>query len=204
MVLVSEVSQNEHFLRILLDASFLEDQFYFEVLYSMRHDVVSYYRGLLQIMDQLVKGHIIFDHDGTLVSVSERGFSVFLGLKDLLAFLVNQNYCLYVWTARGREGTLASLKDNNILEYFTAISCAEDGVKPNISGLLQMLEGVDKKSILHIGDSKGDLIGAQFFGIDCVLAAWNNDILGKELKGEIPYIANTIDDLKKIIELKFS
>ncbi len=155
-------------------------------------------------MDQLVKGHIIFDHDGTLVSVSERGFSVFLGLKELLAFLVNQNYCLYVWTARGRQGTIASLKENGILEYFTSLACAEDGVKPNIDGLTKMLEGIKKNSILHIGDSRGDLIGAKIFGVDCVLAAWNNEELGRELKGEIPYIANTVDELKKIIELKFS
>jgi phosphoglycolate phosphatase-like HAD superfamily hydrolase len=155
-------------------------------------------------MDQLVKGHIIFDHDGTLVSVSERGFSVFLGLKELLTHLVSQNYRLYIWTARGRQGTIISLKENNVLQYFTALSCAEDGVKPNINGLVKMLDGICKTDILHIGDSKGDLVGARNFGIDCVLAAWNNEELGRELKGEIPYIANSIDELKKIIELKFS
>ncbi len=155
-------------------------------------------------MNQLVKGHIIFDHDGTLVDTTGGKFILFPGMRDLLIRLKDQNYKLYVWTARGRASTLTSLRDNQVLELFEAFSCADDGVsKPHPMGLLKMLEGINKKSILHIGDSRGDIEGASQFGIDVVFAAWNDHQMGLVYKNMTSMVAFDLKQLEEFINIKF-
>lgn len=155
-------------------------------------------------MNQLVKGHIIFDHDGTLVDTLGGKFILFPGMRELLIKLHKENYNLYVWTARGRQSTLNSLRDNQVLELFTSFSCADDGIsKPNPMGLIKMLEGVSKKSIIHIGDSRGDIDGAEQFGIDVVFAAWSDREMGNVYKNMTSMVAFDLKQLEEFINLKF-
>ncbi len=155
-------------------------------------------------MNQLVKGHIIFDHDGTLVDTKAGKFILFPGMRELLNKLNSENYKLYVWTARDRHSTLNSLRDNQVLELFTNFSCADDGIsKPHPMGLMKMLEGVSKKNIIHIGDSRGDVEGAEQFGIDVVFAAWNDHELGNAYKNITSMVAFDLLQLEEFINLKF-
>lgn len=155
-------------------------------------------------MNQLVKGHIIFDHDGTLVETKGGKFVLFPGMRELLSKLKNENYKLYVWTARGRQSTLTSLRDNQVLELFESFSCADDGIpKPHPLGLMKMLEGINKKSIIHIGDSRGDIEGAKQFGIDVVFAAWNEPEIGEAFKNMTSMVAFDLKQLEEYINLKF-
>jgi phosphoglycolate phosphatase-like HAD superfamily hydrolase len=155
-------------------------------------------------MNQIVKGHIIFDHDGTLVRVNSSSMTLFPGFSDLLFELKSAGFNLYVWTARPRKSTLQSLKENGVVELFTAFSCADDGImKPHPMGPLKMLDGIDKKKIIHIGDSEGDFVGANNFGIDFIFAGWNQSEYASYYQEKTPYIALDLAELKKIINLKF-
>ena len=61
-------------------------------------------------MNDLVKGHIIFDHDGTLVKVAHGQFQLFEGMWELLEELQAEKFTLSIWTARPRNSTLEIIK----------------------------------------------------------------------------------------------
>lgn len=156
-------------------------------------------------MNQLVKGHIVFDHDGTLAYPGQYQMMIYPGMRDLLLKLKSLNFNLYVWTARGRASTLKSLKDNQIVELFTDISSPDDAMmKPHPMGLQKMLDGIDKKNVLHIGDSRGDLEGAKNFGIEFVFAAWGNKENGELFQSFTEMVAFDLNELEKYIEIKFN
>ena len=116
--------------------------------------------------------HIVFDHDGTLVDTKSRPF-LFEGILDLLTELQKKGLKLYIWTARDRNSTLKILKSLDIMGFFEDISTATDcESKPAITGLEYMLDSFSKDSILMIGDSSSDIIGAQKFGIKSIAACW--------------------------------
>jgi len=156
-------------------------------------------------MDNLVKGHIIFDHDGTLVEVNSSGFVVYKEMTQLLRELKNLGFDLHIWTARPRRSTLFSLKENNLESFFTHIYCSDDGmVKPHIMGLEKITDGASKKSIIHIGDSYSDFEGAKNFGIDFIAACWDEPKNGDEFKKWTENVAFTISDCRSFIYKKFN
>jgi len=155
--------------------------------------------------DKIYKGHIIFDHDGTLVDTENRSFLLFLGVANLLRFLVNEDFKLSIWTARPRRSTLEIINHLEIASYFSQIYCSDDGPpKPDPAGLAQLTKGFSKEQCLHIGDSPGDFQGAHDFGIQVVAACWNNVFTVEKYSKLADYTALNLEDCKKIIKGKFN
>ena len=155
-------------------------------------------------MSDLVKGHIIFDHDGTLVRINKGHAELFPYMEELLMDLKKQNFLLYVWTARPRNSALEILSKLNIVSYFEEFYCFDDGPsKPHPEGLGKLTAGIPKNKILHIGDSITDIEGAQNFGIDVMAACWNDPRLAAEFNQLTPLVATNIQECKKIIEGKY-
>jgi phosphoglycolate phosphatase-like HAD superfamily hydrolase len=151
-------------------------------------------------------GHIIFDHDGTLVNTEGRTFVLFEGMKELLSVLKLLGFNLYVWTSRPRKSTLESLKRFELESFFSAIYCSDDGLsKPHPMGLNQLTEGISKKNILHIGDSSTDVDGAKAYGIEVVLACWSGpvQVMNLKEKNQADYLAMNLRQLLEIIKGKF-
>jgi phosphoglycolate phosphatase-like HAD superfamily hydrolase len=155
-------------------------------------------------MNDLVKGHIIFDHDGTLVKVVNGQFQLFDGMKKMLLELKKENFALYVWTARPRRSALEILTKLNVVALFNDFYCYDDGLpKPYPDGLEKLTAGIAKKQILHIGDSMTDIEGANAYGIDVIAACWNEPAHAEEFIHFTPLTARTLDDCKKIIRGKY-
>jgi phosphoglycolate phosphatase-like HAD superfamily hydrolase len=149
-------------------------------------------------------GHIIFDHDGTLVQTDLRDSAIFEGMRELLHELKGLGFELYVWTSRPRKSTQESLKKFDIHNYFTAIYCYDDGLpKPHPMGLSKLTEGFAKQKILHIGDSLSDLEGAKAYNIEVVLACWNDTSQVNKYKHITDYSAHNLVELRSIIKGKF-
>ncbi len=147
---------------------------------------------------------IIFDHDGTLVNTDVPDFKLFTGIKELLVDLSNAGFELAIWTARGHRSTVESLKRLEINSYFGEIYGHDDGLsKPNAMGLTKITEGLDKKNVLHIGDSIGDLDGALAFGIDVIAACWNSTNQVEIFRRKTPFLAMTPAECRNIISEKF-
>lgn len=153
---------------------------------------------------KLPPGHIVFDHDGTMVKTDVFPYVLFDGIRELLNELKLLGYELYVWTSRPRRSTQESLKKFDIQHLFTDIFCYDDGLpKPNPMGLIQLTQGLPKNKILHIGDSFSDLEGAKAYGIEVVLACWNNTDQVDKYSDMTDYTALNLGELREIIKGKF-
>ncbi len=161
-------------------------------------------------MNRLMKkisgpGMIIFDHDGTLVNTDVPDFKLFDGIKELLVDLSEAGFEMSVWTARSHRSTVESLKRLEVASFFWEIYGHDDGLsKPHPMGLTKITEGFEKKNLLHIGDSVGDLEGAGSFGIDVIAACWNSTNQVEIFKRKTPFLAMTPDDCRNIISQKFN
>lgn len=149
-------------------------------------------------------GHIIFDHDGTLVNTDFSPFILFKGMREFLIELKSLHFELYIWTARPRRSTLESIKKFDIAGFFTEIYCFDDGIpKPHPMGLKSLTEGIPKDKILHIGDSLTDFEGAKAYGIEVVAACWNNPFQVEKYAEFADYTALNLDECMKVIKGKF-
>jgi phosphoglycolate phosphatase len=150
-------------------------------------------------------GMIIWDHDGTLVNTDTPDFKLFPGIKELLVDLTSAGFEMSVWTARGHHSTVESLKNLQIASFFREIYGHDDGLpKPHPSGLGTISEGIAKRSLLHIGDSLGDVEGAQSFGIEVIAACWNSTNQVEIFKRKKAFLAMTPDECREIIAKKFN
>jgi phosphoglycolate phosphatase len=123
----------------------------------------------------LSMNHIVFDCDGTLVDTSGFKYSLFPGILELLQEL-HEQHTLYVWTARGQASTLRILQELKVVHFFHEFSTSDTAPpKPHSGGLKKILDGVDKSSILVIGDTTNDMWGAKSFGVTAIGALWNGE-----------------------------
>lgn len=118
--------------------------------------------------------HVIFDCDGTLLNV-EQGGTPYAGIPELLQKLMNAEFQIYVWTGRDRPSTLKLLEKNNLMRYVHDLRTSpEVAPKPYPQGLQEMLQGVDPKNCVMIGDSWADMKGGSLFGCHVIGAVWSS------------------------------
>lgn len=152
----------------------------------------------------IIKGHIIFDHDGTLVNTDKAPYFLFVGMRELLVDLKSQGFSIYIWTARPRRSVIEIVKKLEIENFFEGIYCYDDGIpKPHPMGLESLTEGIPKNQIIHIGDSLSDIEGALHYGIEVVHACWNNPNQVEKYKNKATYSALSLDECRAIIKRKF-
>jgi phosphoglycolate phosphatase-like HAD superfamily hydrolase len=120
--------------------------------------------------------YIVFDFDGTLMC--PRTLSIYPGVTSMLAQLGHRGIACYIWTGRERHSVEDILTDNALMGYFVAMSCGDDALpKPQLASLTNLLPNVDAKSVLVLGDSVHDLMGARAFGAHFCAATWSNPAL---------------------------
>ncbi len=101
-------------------------------------------------------------------------YSLFPGIESLLHRLKENNFSLYVWTARDRLSTTKSLEYWNVLNFFSGMHCYDDGgTKPDPRGISKFLSDFDMQKVVMIGDSFSDLEGASNLGCHFLGAAWD-------------------------------
>ncbi|MCO4752950.1 MAG: HAD family hydrolase [Bacteriovoracaceae bacterium] len=117
--------------------------------------------------------HIVFDHDGTLVDAGGSR-QLYPGIEHMLERLDKEDVKLYVWTARTRFSTVEFLKSLGIISRFEQLCCSTDSdPKPSSVGLRDMLgDDVEPKSVVVVGDSMADILGASNFGARSIGALW--------------------------------
>jgi phosphoglycolate phosphatase len=146
---------------------------------SGEKDLVCIGKVIYTLRDNFAIGlalkHVVFDHDGTLVNTFMTR-ELFGGVQELLTELERMQVKIYLWTARDRASTIEILKSLEIIRFFEDISTATDcEPKPSSAGLDSMLSGIPKESIIMVGDSIGDIHGANNFGIKSIAVTWAYD-----------------------------
>ena len=110
-------------------------------------------------------------------------YELFEGVKELFHFLEDQEFGLYVWTARGLKSTREILTKLGIARYLIDIKCPDNApLKPNPQALNEMLLTNDKIEVVVIGDSYTDMLGAKHYGCRSIGANWSPESDAQILK----------------------
>lgn len=125
---------------------------------------------------KMMKVAVVFDFSGTLAfEGADFSLMLFPDVLWLLEKLKEEGHELYLWTALGRTSAIHALEKLGIGHFFNAIRTPSDcRGKPHPEGLHQLFPSRDPKEVVVIGDSPGDMSGAQAFGAYAIGVTWNN------------------------------
>ncbi len=123
---------------------------------------------------------------------------VYEGIEELLNNLKQQGIQLYVATSKPEETAIDILEKFNLAKYFDEIAGATMGKERNTKSAVirYLLDKVgDDKTMVMVGDTTFDIIGAREVGMPCIAVTWgfgNNE----EMQNENPVeIVDTIEEL---------
>ena len=130
----------------------------------------------------------------------------FPGIMELLKQLEQENYAIYVWTARDRASTLEILKKASIMPLVIEMRCLDDTTpKPHPQGIKELVDHVDKSKVMVIGDSFTDIQGATSYGCASIGALWSFHVNADELEAHgASYLAKDPSECLKYIQEHFN
>lgn len=116
--------------------------------------------------------------------------TLFPGARELLDWLVAQEYLLAVATGKSRRGLDSALDGTGLADCFHATRCADETFsKPHPEMLLQLMDqlGVDGASTLMVGDTEYDMQMANSAGANALAVCYGvherERLLGHEPMG---------------------
>ena len=100
------------------------------------------------------------------------------GIKELLDYLKTKDVLLAVFTGKGRQASLITLEELNIINYFDLIVTGDDvgNHKPSSEGIMKFVNehNLKKDEVLMIGDSVADVLASKEAGIRIASALWDS------------------------------
>ena len=111
-----------------------------------------------------------------------------------------KGYKVAICTGKDRYRTKDIIRYFGIEDCFDVLVCADDVDKPKPSPIpvIKALKDLNCKSMeaIMIGDGYADLLSAKAAGVRSVLSQWFGE---NNVPKESDYIANTVDELRKIL-----
>lgn len=174
---------------------------------TLHVSIASFKMSLEPLLGRSISSNEIIDtfgptEEGTIMSLApehyEKGISdyllnyeklhhicprVFEGIIELLDYLKNRNVRLAIVTGKGNASTQISIQALKISSYFDIVETGSPyhSIKEkSLDKVIRMWEGIDKKSIVYIGDTVVDIEASNNVGIDIISAAWS-DLADKNL-----------------------
>lgn len=101
-------------------------------------------------------------------------YNLFDGVVDALNYLRGKKYNLHLWTARDQQSATKILEQHELSDFFNTASFANEiDSKPHPNSLNFQYRDQSKNSVLVIGDSPSDIIGAKSIGAISAGALWD-------------------------------
>ena len=129
--------------------------------------------------------------------------NLYPGIKELLDYLKSKGVLLAIFTGKGRQASLITLEELNIINYFDLIVTGDDVAnhKPSSEGIMKFVNeyNLNTDEVLMIGDSIADVLASKEAGIRIASALWDS-YAAEEVKNlGSDYYFNTVDELKKFL-----
>jgi len=125
------------------------------------------------------------------------------GIKDILNYLKNKNYPLGIFTGKGRQASLITLKKLEVDHYFNLIVTGDDVTnhKPSAEGILKFVNqfGLKKDRVLMIGDSVSDVKASKEAGIKIASVLWDSYANDKVKAMQSNYYFYSVEELKNFL-----
>jgi HAD superfamily hydrolase (TIGR01549 family) len=128
---------------------------------------------------------------------------LYSGIKEILEHLKSKNYPIGIFTGKGRDASLITLKKLGVDHYFDLIVTGDDveNHKPSPEGILKFVNHFKLKPdrVLMIGDSASDVKASREAGIKIASVLW--DSYGKEEVKTLSsdYYFHTVEELREFL-----
>jgi HAD superfamily hydrolase (TIGR01509 family) len=125
------------------------------------------------------------------------------GIKEILHHLKSKGYPIGIFTGKGRDASMITLKKLGIDHYFDLIVTGDDveNHKPSPEGILMFVNHfkLDPERVLMIGDSVSDVKASREAGIKIASVLW--DSYGKEEVKALysDYYFHTVEELREFL-----
>jgi len=124
---------------------------------------------------------------------------IYPGMRELLQFLNEQNILLSIYTGKGREASLITLKKLGIDHYFDLIITGSDVAehKPSPEGIQLFVDKfqLQKEKVLMVGDAPADIYAARSAGVDVASVLWDSYAYDKVLTMKSDYLFHSVEEL---------
>jgi len=125
------------------------------------------------------------------------------GIKEILEYLKNKKYPIGIFTGKGREASLITLRKLGVDHYFDLIVTGDDVVnhKPSAEGILKFVNhfGLEKEKVLMLGDSVSDVKASREAGIK-IASVLCDSYAHEEVKTmESDYYFHSVEELREFI-----
>ena len=146
---------------------------------------------------------MIFDHDGTLVDTTGLERLLYPGIRELLESIYKMGIPMFIWTARSQKSTCEIVASLGVEKFFQDI-CGGDTTarKPSVEGLEYLVPEASSESVVIIGDSIGDMLGAKAYGAFAIAALWSHaekDISKLMLDNGADKVVRTVKEVEQFI-----
>lgn len=125
---------------------------------------------------------------------------IYIGILELLQTLVDQNRTLFVATSKPTLFAVKIIEHFGMTPYFKQVYGSHlDGTRSEKNEVIQAVideNGLDKSSIVMIGDRKYDIIGAHKNDIASIAVEYGYGKHEELLDSKPTYIVNTVEELK--------
>ena len=129
--------------------------------------------------------------------------NLYPGIKEILDDLKAKDVLLAVFTGKGRQASLITLEELNIINYFDLIVTGDDVAnhKPSSEGIMKFINehNLKKDEVLMIGDSVADVLASKEAGIKIASALWDSYAAEKVKNLSSDYYFNTVDELREYL-----
>ena len=128
---------------------------------------------------------------------------LYAGMKEILDYLKNKKYPLGIFTGKGREATIITLRKLEVEHYFDLIVTGDDVVnhKPSSEGIFKFVNqfGLKPERVLMIGDSVSDIKASKEAGIKIASALWDSYGHDEVKSMQSDYYFNSVKELQQFL-----
>jgi HAD superfamily hydrolase (TIGR01549 family) len=128
---------------------------------------------------------------------------LYTGIKEIIEHLKSRNYPIGIFTGKGRDASLITLKKLEVDHYFDMIVTGDDvkNHKPSPEGILKFVNHFKLKpeKVLMIGDSVADIEASREAGVKIASVLWDS-YGSKEVKSlNSDYYFHTVKELSDFL-----
>ena len=125
------------------------------------------------------------------------------GIIEILDILKKKNILLSIYTGKGRDASIITLKKLKIYDYFDLIITGDEVKehKPSPEGITLFLEefNLPKVKVLMVGDAPSDIRASRTAGVKIASVIWDSYSKDEVLKLNPDYLFNSVAELKEFL-----
>ncbi len=137
-------------------------------------------------------------------SQHEEMANIFPGLEEIIKLIKSKKIPLGIFTGKGRDTSIITLKAIKLHDYFDLIVTGDDVKehKPAPEGIKKFLNAFNLRpeKVLMVGDTNTDVIASRNAGIRCALVLWDEFSRSKYSNAEADFIFYSVEEFQKFIE----